>query len=546
MAELFGFSIQKSQKDQGLSGKTFTDPTPDDGAIEIAGGGFFSSVLDTDGRERSDIDLIRRYRDISMQAECDAAVEDIVNEGIISNLNDIPVNIDLTNIPYPDKIKKRIRAEFMEVLRLLNFNEKGHDIFRRWYVDGRLYYHKVIDNKDPQRGLTQLRFIDPTKIRKVRETTKAPSVDQNGVEMIAKVDEYFIYSDKGFASVGSQGNNQGIKISADSIVYVPSGLLDSNSGRVISYLHKAIKPVNQLRMIEDAIVIYRISRAPERRIFYIDVGNLPKVKAEQYLKDVMNRYRNKLVYDASTGEIRDDRNHMSMLEDFWLPRREGGRGTEIATLPGGSNLGEIDDIVYFQRKLYRSLNVPISRLEAENGFSMGRASEITRDELKFTKFVQRIRKKFVPLFTDLLKTNLLLKGVISPEDWPRMQEHIQYDFMEDGHFAELKDAELLNDRIQTLDSIQSYIGTFFSKEYVLRKVLNMTDAEIEEMRVQMKKELETDPLDGGINMPDGGDGITRYPQDGDGGVIAPEQMPDYEDPAQDGKPDDDQKFNGGK
>ena len=545
MAELFGFSIQKSQKDQGLSGKTFTDPTPDDGAIEIAGGGFFSSVLDTDGRERSDIDLIRRYRDISMQAECDAAVEDIVNEGIISNLNDIPVNIDLTNIPYPDKIKKRIRAEFMEVLRLLNFNEKGHDIFRRWYVDGRLYYHKVIDNKDPQRGLTQLRFIDPTKIRKVRETTKAPSVDQNGVEMIAKVDEYFIYSDKGFASVGSQGNNQGIKISADSIVYVPSGLLDSNSGRVISHLHKAIKPVNQLRMIEDAIVIYRISRAPERRIFYIDVGNLPKIKAEQYLKDVMNRYRNKLVYDASTGEIRDDRNHMSMLEDFWLPRREGGRGTEIATLPGGSNLGEIDDIVYFQRKLYRSLNVPISRLEAENGFSMGRASEITRDELKFTKFVQRIRKKFTPLFTDLLKTNLLLKGVISPEDWPRMQEHIQYDFMEDGHFAELKDAELLNDRIQTLDSIQSYIGTFFSKEYVLRKVLNMTDAEIQEMRVQMKKELETDPLDGGIDMPDGGDGITRYPQDAGGGIIAPEQMPDYEEPQED-KPDDDQKFNGGK
>jgi hypothetical protein len=533
MAELFGFTIQKSQKDQGLSGKTFTDPTPDDGAIEIAGGGFFSSVLDTDGRERSDIDLIRRYRDISMQSECDAAVEDIVNEGIISNLNDIPVNIDLTNLPYSDKIKKRIRTEFMEVLRLLNFNEKGHDIFRRWYVDGRLYYHKVIDNKDPQKGLLQLRFIDPTKIRKVRETTKAPSVDQNGVEMVSKVDEYFIYNDKGFASVGSQGSNQGIKISADAIVYVPSGILDSNTGRVISYLHKAIKPVNQLRMIEDAIVIYRISRAPERRIFYIDVGNLPKVKAEQYLKDVMNRYRNKLVYDASTGEIRDDRNHMSMLEDFWLPRREGGRGTEITTLPGGSNLGEIDDIVYFQRKLYRSLNVPISRLEAENGFSMGRASEITRDELKFTKFVQRIRKKFTPLFTDLLKTNLLLKGVISPEDWPRMQEHIQYDFMEDGHFAELKDAELLNDRIQTLDSIQSYIGTFFSKEFVLRKVLNMTDAEVEEMRTQIAKELETDPLDGGITVPDGGDGVTRYPQDAAGGIVTPEDMPDYEEPEED-------------
>jgi len=545
MAELFGFTIQKAQKDMGPREKTFTDPTPDDGAIEIAGGGFFSSVLDTDGRERNELDLIRRYRDISMQSECDAAIEDIVNEGIISNLNDIPVNIDLTNLPYPDKIKRRMRAEFSEVLRLLNFNEKGHDIFRRWYIDGRMFYHKVIDNKDPQRGLQSLRFIDPSKIRKVRETKKDPDPSVNGIEMVTKVDEYYIYSDKGFAAAGSQGNDQGIKIAADSIVYVPSGLLDNNSGRVISYLHKAIKPVNQLRMIEDAIVIYRISRAPERRIFYIDVGNLPKVKAEQYLKDVMNRYRNKLVYDATTGEIRDDRNHMSMLEDFWLPRREGGRGTEITTLPGGSNLGEIDDIVYFQRKLYRSLNVPISRLEAENGFSMGRASEITRDELKFTKFVQRIRKKFTPLFTDLLKTNLLLKGVISPEDWPRMQEHIQYDFMEDGHFAELKDAELLNDRIQTLDGIQSYIGTFFSKEFVLKKVLNMTDAEVTEMRDQMKKELETDPLDGGIDMPDGGDGITRYPQDAGGGVISPEQMPDYEDPDHDGKQNDDQKFDKG-
>jgi len=519
MAELFGFTIQKAQKDMGPREKTFTDPTPDDGAIEIAGGGFFSSVLDTDGRERNELDLIRRYRDISMQSECDAAIEDIVNEGIISNLNDIPVNIDLTNLPYPDKIKRRMRAEFSEVLRLLNFNEKGHDIFRRWYIDGRMFYHKVIDNKDPQRGLQSLRFIDPSKIRKVRETKKDPDPSVNGIEMITKVEEYFIYNDKSFSAAGSQGNDQGIKIAADSIVYVPSGLLDSNSGRVISYLHKAIKPVNQLRMIEDAIVIYRISRAPERRIFYIDVGNLPKVKAEQYLKDVMNRYRNKLVYDATTGEIRDDRNHMSMLEDFWLPRREGGRGTEITTLPGGSNLGEIDDIVYFQRKLYRSLNVPISRLEAENGFSMGRASEITRDELKFTKFVQRIRKKFTPLFTDLLKTNLLLKGVISPEDWPRMQEHIQYDFMEDGHFAELKDAELLNDRLQTLDSVQSYIGTFFSKEYVLKKVLNMTDAEVIEMRDQIAKELKTDPMDGGIVLPDAGDGITRYPQDGAGGTI---------------------------
>ena len=541
MAELFGFSIQKAQKDQGPREKTFTDPTSDDGAIEIAGGGFFSSVLNTDGRERNDLDLIRRYRDISMQSECDAAIEDIVNEGIISNLNDIPVNIDLHNLQYSEKIKTRIRAEFSEVLRLLSFGEKGHDIFRRWYIDGRIYYHKIIDSKDPKRGLLQLRHIDATKIRKVKETQKDPDPKNHGIEMVTKINEYFIYSDKGFAAAGGQGNDQGIKIAADSVVYVPSGLLDHNSGRVISYLHKAIKPVNQLRMIEDAIVIYRISRAPERRIFYIDVGNLPKIKAEQYLKDVMNRYRNKLVYDATTGEIRDDRNHMSMLEDFWLPRREGGRGTEITTLPGGSNLGEIDDIIYFQRKLYRSLNVPISRLEAENGFSMGRASEITRDELKFTKFVQRIRKKFTPLFTDLLKTNLLLKGIISPEDWPKMQEHIQYDFMEDGHFAELKDAELLNDRIQTLDGIQSYIGTFFSKEFVLRKVLNLTDAEIKEMRDQMAKELDTDPMDGGVVVPDGGDGITRYPQDAAGGIVTPEEMPDYEEPEDDGN-----NFNGGK
>tara|TARA_Y100000310_G_scaffold251123_1_gene257540 strand:- start:135 stop:1805 length:1671 start_codon:yes stop_codon:yes gene_type:complete len=524
MAQLFGFTIQKAQKDMGPREKTFTDPTPDDGAIEIAGGGFFSSVLDTDGRERSDLDFIRKYRDIAMQAECDAAIEDIVNEGIISNLNDVAVQIDLINIPYSEKIKRRIRNEFDEVLRLLNFNEKGHDIFRRWYIDGRIYYHKVIDTKDPQRGVTQLRLIDPTKIRKVRETQKEPDVKNQGIEMVSKVDEYFIYNDKGFAGAGVHGTDQGIRISADAIVYVPSGLLDGNSGRVLSYLHKAIKPVNQLRMIEDAIVIYRISRAPERRIFYIDVGNLPKIKAEQYLKNVMDRYRNKLVYDASTGEIRDDRNHMSMLEDFWLPRREGGRGTEIDTLPGGSNLGEIDDIVYFQRKLYRSLNVPISRLEAEQSFSLGRATEITRDELKFTKFVQRIRKKFTPIFTDVLKTNLLLKGIISPEDWPRMQEHIQYDFMEDGHFAELKDAELLEDKLQALDSIQSYIGTFFSKEYVLKKVLRFTDAEVHEMRDQIAKELKTDPMDGGIAMPDAGDGITRYPQDAGGAALGADDV----------------------
>ena len=518
MAELFGFQIQRATKDKGGE-KTFTTPTPDDGSIDIVGGGFFGQVLDTDGRQRTELDLIRRYRDISQQSECDAAIEDIINEGIVANQSDIPVQISLDKIPYSDKIKRKIRTEFEEVLRLLDFGIKGHDIFRRWYVDGRVFYHKMIDTKNPRKGITELRWIDPTRIKKVRELQKELD-PKTSVEMIKKVDEYFIYNDKGIEQAGLTGTgaNQGIKIAIDSVVYVPSGLLDGNSGRVLSYLHKAIKPVNQLRMIEDALVIYRISRAPERRIFYIDVGNLPKVKAEQYLKDVMNRYRNKLVYDANTGEIRDDRNHMSMLEDFWLPRREGGRGTEITTLPGGANLGEIDDIVYFQRKLYRSLNVPISRLEAESGFSLGRSTEITRDELKFTKFVQRIRKKFTPLFTDVLKTQLLLKGVIAADDWAAMQEHISYDFLEDGHFAALKEAELLEDRINQLGSIEPYIGTFFSKEYVLKHVLHMTDSEIQLMRDQIKTEVETDPMDGGIIVRPGGDGIQRIP-------VGPDMMP---------------------
>jgi|TARA_B100001750_G_scaffold226716_1_gene219718 hypothetical protein len=542
MAELFGFRIERPKNDGG-SEVSFATPTPDDGTIDVAGGGFFGQILDTDGRDKSDHDLIRRYRDIAQQAECDAAIEDIVNEGIVSNEDDQAVEVVLERLPFPNKIKRKIREEFSEVLRLLNFEQKGHDIFRRWYVDGRVYYHKVIDTKNPRKGITDLRWIDPNKIKKVRDVKKKTN-QALGVEMIEKVEEYYIYNEqsKPPPGGGAQTVSQGLKIASDAITYVPSGIIDGNTGRVISYLHKAIKPVNQLRMIEDALVIYRISRAPERRIFYIDVGNLPKIKAEQYLKDVMNRYRNKLVYDANTGEIRDDRNHMSMLEDFWLPRREGGRGTEITTLPGGSNLGEIDDIQYFQKKLYRSLNVPISRLEAENNFSLGRSTEITRDELKFSKFVQRIRKKFNPLFTDLLKTQLLLKGIIAPDDWELMQEHIQYDYLQDGHFVELKEAELLNDRIQTLDSIQSYVGTFFSKEYVLKKVLRMNDSEIDQMRDQIAKELETDPMDGGIVMPDKGDGITRYPQDGDGGVIPPEEMPDYEDPEQDGKQSDDQKF----
>ena len=518
MAELFGFSI--TRKGAQDSGDTFTVPTPDDGSIEVAGGGFLSSVLDTDGRERTELDLIRRYRDIAQQPECDSAVEDIVNEAITSDEFSQSVMVTLDRLPYPEKIKRLIRKEFDNVLSLLEFEQKGHDIFRRWYVDGRIFFHKVIDPKNPKKGVSTLRYIDATKIRKVREVKKEKD-QATGVDKIKKIEEYYIYNEKGLHSAGYGGAQQGIRIAGDAITYCPSGVVDQNSGKVLSYLHKAIKPVNQLRMIEDALVIYRISRAPERRIFYIDVGNLPKIKAEQYLKDVMNRYRNKLVYDASTGEIRDDRNHMSMLEDFWLPRREGGRGTEITTLPGGSNLGEIDDIQYFQKKLYRSLNVPISRLESESSFSLGRSTDITRDELKFTKFIQKLRKKFVHLFTDVLKTQLLLKSIISLEDWDIMKEHIQYDFLKDGHFAELKEAELLNDRISTLQNVEAYIGTFFSKEYVLKHVLRMNDAEIADMRDQIASEAEKDPMDGGVPN-DGGDGIQRYPTDPAGMAVDPE------------------------
>ena len=521
MAELFGFKFERTKSSDTQD--KFTEPSSDDGTLEVAGGGFYGQLLDTDGRQRTEADLIRRYRDIAQQPECDSAIEDIINEGIVSNERDQAVDIILDRIMYTKKIKDRIREEFDTVLELLDFETKGHDIFRRWYVDGRMYYHKVIDQKNPRHGIKELRYIEPGKIRKVKETEKKIKPGTS-VEHIQTKNEYYLYNTTGLKS----GTTEGIKISPDSITYVPSGLIDQNKGHVLSYLHKAIKPVNQLRMIEDALVIYRISRAPERRIFYIDVGNLPKIKAEQYLKDVMSRYRNKLVYDASTGEIRDDRNHMSMLEDFWLPRREGGRGTEITTLPGGSNLGEIDDIQYFKNKLYRSLNVPVSRMEAEAGFSLGRSTEITRDELKFTKFVQRLRKKFVPLFTDILKTQLILKGVITLEDWTKLKQHIQYDFLQDGHFAELKKAELMEDRINALGSIESYIGTFFSKEWVQKNVLNLNDGEIEDMQKQMNREAGIDPEDGGVDIPDGSDGITRYPSQ-DGNVIPADDIEKYDD-----------------
>ena len=518
MAELFGFKFEKIKDTK--SQEKFTVPPADDGAVEIAGGGFFGQVLDTDGRERNEVDLIRRYREISQQPECDSAIEDIVNEGIVSNERDQAVAIVLDRLEYTKSIKDKIRKEFDTVLSLLDFDVKGHDIFRRWYIDGRIFYHKVIDKKNPKNGVVEVRYIDPRKIRKVRQVNKDKKPGTS-LDIVKGVEDFFLYNDKGL-SAGQL--NEGIKIADDSITYVPSGLIDQNKGHVLSHLHKAIEPVNQLRMIEDSVVIYRISRAPERRIFYIDVGNLPKIKAEQYLKDVMNRYRNKLVYDSSSGEIRDDRNHMSMLEDFWLPRREGGRGTEITTLQGGQNLGEIEDIKYFQNKLYRSLNVPISRMEAKSGFSLGRSTEITRDELKFTKFVQRLRKRFTPVFTDMLKAQLILKGIVTIEDWDTMKEHIQYNFLQDGHFAELKKAELMQDRINNLGSIESYIGTFYSKEWVQKNVLNMTDAEIDEMKNQINKEAGTDVEDGGIDMPDATDGITRYPQDATGGFISPEDM----------------------
>ena len=496
MAEFFGFEIKRKEKELGA----VTPPATDDGTYDISGGGFYSTILDTDGRSRTEDDLIRRYRDIAIQPECDSAIEDIVSEAIASDERDMCVSIALDNLQVSATIKKRIKEEFERILQLLDFNNKAHDIFRRWYVDGRIFYHKVIDTQNPRKGIQQLRYIDPRKIKKVREVQTGK---RGQVDVVKKFKEFYIYNQH-----GHQVNNTstGVKLTFDSIAYCPSGLIDMHKGTVLSYLNKAIKPVNQLRMIEDSVVIYRISRAPERRIFYIDVGNLPKIKAEQYLKDVMNRYRNKLVYDASTGEIRDDRNHMSMLEDFWLPRREGGRGTEITTLPGGANLGEIDDITYFQRKLYRSLNVPISRLEAEQNFSLGRSTEITRDELKFTKFVGKLRKKFSVIFNDLLRTQLILTGVIAEEEWKSMSEHIQFDFLQDNNFTELKNAELLKERLEMLSQVENYVGTYFSKEWVKKNVLHLTDDEISEMQKQMDSEGDDNEEDGDNNFEQKGDG----------------------------------------
>jgi hypothetical protein len=501
MAKLFGFSIDDNEP---LSPSTVSPvpPNNEDSSDHYLSSGFFGSYVDIEGVYRTEFDLIKRYREMALHPECDSAIEDIVNEAIVSDTNDTPIEIELSNLNASDGIKNKIRQEFRYILSLLDFDKKSHEIYRNWYIDGRLYYHKVIDLKNPHEGIKELRYIDPMKMRYVRQQKKDPK-DKYRIANInndnpmdfefPQIEEYFIYSPKMTYPTGnpsSMGGSQGIKMSKDSITYCTSGLVDRNKGSTLSYLHKAIKSLNQLRMIEDSLVIYRLSRAPERRIFYIDVGNLPKVKAEQYLRDVMMRYRNKLVYDANTGEIRDDKKFMAMLEDFWLPRREGGRGTEITTLPGGQNLGEITDINYFQKKLYRSLNVPPSRMDGEGGFNLGRSSEILRDEVKFSKFVARLRKRFSYMFHDMLRTQLILKNIITPEDWGIMEEHIQYDFLYDNHFAELKDAELLNERLTMVQVAEPYVGKYFSQDYVRRKILRQTDEEIIEQDKIIKKEIK--------------------------------------------------------
>jgi|TARA_B110000908_G_scaffold79264_1_gene95010 hypothetical protein len=486
LADFFGFEIKK--KDQEKDDRTrasFVAPMDEDEGIGnvINAGGHFGQYVDINGDQtKSEKELILKYRDISQHTECDAAVEDIVNEAIVSDDDSSPVSLIMNDLDQPDRIKKMINEEFEHVVSMLNMNWYGHDIFRRWYVDGRLYYHKIIDEANPKNGLIELRSIDPTKIRKVRELKKEKD-PKTGAEIIVGSTEYFIFQNE---SLGSKA--QGLKIAKDAVAYVTSGLLDPSRKKILSHLHKALKPVNQLRMMEDSLVIYRLARAPERRIFYIDVGNLPKGKAEEYLRNIMAKYRNKMVYDAETGDMKDDKKHMSMLEDFWLPRREGGRGTEISTLPGGENLGQIDDIEYFRRKLYKSLNVPSGRLEQEQQFNLGRSTEISRDELKFQKFINRLRKKFSALFIDILKTQLILKGIVTNEEWEDIRSDISVDFLKDNHFSELKDAELLRERLGTLREIDEYAGRYYSVEWIRKNVLMQNDEDIEDIIKQIDAE----------------------------------------------------------
>ena len=494
--ELFGFEITRKKDElratEVKNAKSFVPPVDDDGTPVIqqqAGyisGGAYGAYVDMEGGIKNEAELIRRYRETSLVPECDSAIEDIVNECITSDISDRIVALDLRDVKLSDSIKKKIQDEFAHILSLMKFNQNSHEIFRKWYVDGRIYFHKVVDSKRPKLGIVDLRNIDPLKIKKVRNVEKGKD-PKTKIERVEKVEEFYMFNDKGFDKT-SATEGATVKIAPEAVSYTTSGLLDYSRNVVIGYLHKALKTANQLAMMEDALVIYRISRAPERRIFYIDVGNLPKAKAEQYLADVMHKYRNKLVYNAETGEIKDDRKHMSMLEDFWLPRREGGRGTEITTLPGGQNLADIDDIEYFKKKLYQSLNVPATRLEADNGFNMGRASEISRDELKFNKFTNRLQKKFARVFTDMLRTHLVLKEIVTGEEFDKFKDFIQYEFATDNHFTELKEAEILRERLDTLGGIADYIGKYYSNEYVRKYVLRQSEEAIKIIDQQIQDE----------------------------------------------------------
>ena len=494
--EIFGFEITRKKDELRVketpNAKSFVPPVDDDGTPVIqqqAGyisGGAYGAYVDMEGGIKNEAELIRRYREISLVPECDSAIEDIVNECITADVSDKIVTLDLRDVKLSDGIKKKIHTEFNHILSLMKFNQNSHEIFRKWYVDGRIYFHKVVDSKRPNLGVVDLRIIDPLKIKKVRNVEKGKD-PKTKIERVEKIEEFYVFNDKGFdKSSATDGNT--VRIAPEAVSYTTSGLLDYTKNVVVGYLHKALKTANQLSMMEDALVIYRISRAPERRIFYIDVGNLPKAKAEQYLADVMNKYRNKLVYNADTGEIKDDRRHMSMLEDFWLPRREGGRGTEITTLPGGQNLAEIEDIEYFKKKLYRSLNVPSSRLEADNGFNMGRASEISRDELKFNKFVKRLQAKFARCFTEILRTQLVLKNLVSGEEFDAFKDFIYYDFATDNHFTELKEGEIMRERLDILSQAESYVGKYFSDAYVQKHILHMSEDDIARIKGEIDSE----------------------------------------------------------
>ena len=501
MAQIFGFDITRKKKNL----KSFAAPENDDGAIDVSAGGAFGHYVDMEGKIKNEIQLINRYRDMATQSECDAAIDDICNEAIATSDQAVDaLFLNLNELGAPDNIKDKIHKEFDTIINILNFNRDAHEIFRKWYVDGRLYYHIIIDEAKKKQGIQELRQIDPRKIRKVREVTKGKAA--NGVETVDKVEEFYVFNDK----AGNQQSEvtKGVRVKTDSVAHINSGLFDYNNNVVISHLHKAIKPLNQLRMMEDAVVIYRISRAPERRLFYIDVGNLPKAKAEEYLKDQMNRFRNKLVYDADTGEIKDDRKHMSMLEDFWLPRREGGRGTEISTLPGGQNLGEMDDVMFFQTKLYKALNVPPSRLESDSGFSLGRESEISRDELKFSKFVDRLRNDFVELFDGILKAQLLLKGIIKIDDWDKIKHEIQYKWAEDSYYREIKTTEMIQSRLELLREVSDYAGRYYSMDFIRKQILQMTDDEIREMEKQIATETEGGKLAKEATIEWGGSEVT--------------------------------------